>query len=70
MLLAQRINEATASSNLTINNNTISFSVSIGVAELTESAATIDALLSQADAALYAAKAAGRNCVKLSGKDV
>lgn len=38
--------------------------VSIGAAASTADDATVDALLARADAALYAAKAAGRNCVR------
>jgi diguanylate cyclase (GGDEF)-like protein len=38
--------------------------VSIGAATSSADDATVDALLARADAALYQAKAAGRNCVR------
>lgn len=38
--------------------------VSIGAAASTADDATVDALLARADGALYAAKSAGRNCVR------
>lgn len=45
-----------------------SVTVSLGVAERTEDMQGIDALLKAADDAVYAAKSAGRNCVKLSDR--
>jgi diguanylate cyclase (GGDEF)-like protein len=44
----------------------LSLTVSIGVATLVASDANFGALLKRADSALYAAKAAGRNCVRVS----
>ena len=41
--------------------------VSIGIAVSRPDDATLDALMARADAALYQAKAAGRNCVRASG---
>lgn len=38
--------------------------VGIGVATSVPGEATIDTILNRADGALYAAKAAGRNCVR------
>ena len=43
--------------------------VSIGVATLGPDADDIDALLHQVDKVVYAAKRAGRNCVRLHGQD-
>ncbi len=43
----------------------IHITVSIGVAEYTESCVSLDGLIDQADYAMYQAKRAGRNCVKL-----
>lgn len=42
--------------------------VSIGVHSIKPSAVEFDAAFAQADAALYAAKAGGRNCVRISGE--
>jgi diguanylate cyclase (GGDEF)-like protein len=44
---------------------TISVTVSIGIAELTPKPDGVESLLGHADSALYAAKHAGRNCVRL-----
>jgi diguanylate cyclase (GGDEF)-like protein len=41
----------------------VSITVSIGIASLDTRHNTMDALISGADKALYAAKVAGRNCV-------
>jgi diguanylate cyclase (GGDEF)-like protein len=43
-------------------------SVSIGVAAVAGGSADIDALVAQADQALYAAKRAGRNCTRVAGE--
>jgi diguanylate cyclase (GGDEF)-like protein len=42
--------------------------VSIGVAVASPDVASLDSLVVEADAALYAAKAAGRNCVRFGGR--
>ena len=44
---------------------TISVTVSIGIAELTGKPDNLETLLGRADSALYAAKHAGRDCVRL-----
>jgi diguanylate cyclase (GGDEF)-like protein len=43
--------------------------ISLGVAALSERCPNLPMLLNEADAALYTAKKAGRNCVKLAGRD-
>ncbi|PCJ29636.1 MAG: diguanylate cyclase response regulator [Moraxellaceae bacterium] len=45
----------------------IAVTISVGVAELRADGETFETLLSRADAALYRAKEAGRNCVKVDG---
>ncbi|MDQ1484919.1 MAG: hypothetical protein QOJ62_612 [Actinomycetota bacterium] len=45
----------------------VSVSVSVGVAELSVSGGDLQRLLGAADNALYAAKSAGRNCVRVAG---
>ncbi|MCK5335315.1 MAG: diguanylate cyclase [Gammaproteobacteria bacterium] len=62
--LAERICENTRASSITVDGKKISYTVSVGVAILLKTTDSIDALLSNADKALYAAKAAGRNCVR------
>ena len=47
----------------------ITVTVSVGVSELSVTGGNLHRLLDAADTALYAAKAAGRNCVRLSGAD-
>jgi len=42
----------------------VAFTVSIGVAERNPHEASIEKLLERADQALYAAKHAGRNCIR------
>ena len=45
----------------------VSVSVSVGVAELSVTGGNLYRLLGAADSALYAAKSAGRNCVRVAG---
>lgn len=64
-LVAERIRAKIASNSIEVNNNLISVTASMGVAVTDSiSEADIDALLLQADQALYKAKAAGRNAVR------
>ena len=52
------------SSDLEWREQVVRTTVSIGVATLDNSHDTFSALIQEADQALYAAKAAGRNCVR------
>lgn len=61
--LAQRICEQIASTPLTYNDETIKVTVSLGVAQLNGTEANYEELITQADDALYQAKALGRNQV-------
>lgn len=60
---ADRIRVALASLVVTSNQSEIRFTVSIGVAEFEPAATEVKPTLDRADAALYEAKAQGRNCV-------
>ncbi|MBK8824067.1 MAG: diguanylate cyclase [Anaerolineales bacterium] len=50
---------------LKIGNKTIQVTISIGVANLDQDTQDIDALMRHADQALYQAKQAGRNQIKI-----
>jgi len=52
-----------AASAVPFDGQAIAVTTSIGMASLTDTDSTIDAVLARADAALYRAKHAGRNCV-------
>ena len=52
----------------TAGRESIDITVSVGVAELTDAMKGPEGLIAAADEALYAAKNAGRNCVRTSGK--
>lgn len=64
--VAERLRSRVAAAPLMYGDQTISITVSIGVAMAREADGTLDQVLARADAALYAAKDAGRNRV-LSG---
>ena len=63
MVVAERIRAAFEAAGRTVSGRYVGVTVSVGVAAH-ETAANIDALLARADAALYAAKANGRNRVE------
>ncbi len=66
MALAERIRLAFANSPFHVDGQPLHFSVSIGVAQFDPKELTLNGWLSRADAALYRAKARGRNCVELA----
>jgi len=66
LLVGERIRAAFETAGRTVGGHYVGATVSVGVAAH-ESAANIDALLARADAALYAAKANGRNRVEGEG---
>lgn len=65
MRAAERLRTACANSAIPVaDRKSVSFTVSIGVTCRLEQDQSVDAMLKRADIALYAAKDAGRNCVR------
>ncbi|WP_410498528.1 diguanylate cyclase [Chitinibacter sp. S2-10] len=63
-LVAEKLRKTVEAQHIMIDNHTeIIVTISLGVTSLSMIDLTLDDLLSRADEALYAAKAAGRNCV-------
>jgi diguanylate cyclase (GGDEF)-like protein len=62
--VADRIREKVAEMKLDRHDSELRTTVSIGVAALESGHASLDALIHDASSALYAAKQAGRNCVR------
>jgi diguanylate cyclase (GGDEF)-like protein/PAS domain S-box-containing protein len=63
--LAERLREVIAETPVPWENDPIGFTASIGVAQLSDGTRNFDALMADADAALYRAKHGGRNRVAL-----
>ena len=63
-MIAERIRAAVAQAPCESDGQTIAVTISIGISLLGPSASDVEALLKQADAALYRAKAGGRNRVE------
>jgi diguanylate cyclase (GGDEF)-like protein len=68
--LAERIREAVQNSHLLVEGKPLQFSVSIGVAQFDRRELSLTGWLARADAALYQAKAQGRNRVVLETTEV
>ena len=64
-LAAERIRASVASQPVLFDERSISVTISLGVTEFGASASSAEALIRTADAALYAAKSAGRNRAKV-----
>ena len=62
-VLAERIRKAAAAIAITLDNQTVMITVSIGLVELSAGDATLDSVMRRADLAMYQAKAGGRNQV-------
>jgi len=62
--VAERVRQSIAAQPVAAEESTVSFTVSIGLAQLEPSTQNLDDLLRQADAALYQAKDNGRNRVE------
>ncbi|MFA5825172.1 MAG: diguanylate cyclase [Gallionellaceae bacterium] len=65
--IAERIREGIAALQIQAGGSVLNFTVSIGAHHPT-APQTLDTMLQKVDSALYAAKDAGRNCVRLSGE--
>ena len=62
-VLAERIRKAASALEITLDDQTIGITVSIGLVELSTGDASLDSVMRRADLAMYQAKAAGRNQV-------
>jgi diguanylate cyclase (GGDEF)-like protein len=69
MMVAEKLREAVALGQLELSGKRVVITISCGVAER-EQGECVDALIGRADAALYRAKAEGRNCVCASAHSV
>jgi len=65
--VAERVRLRIRSDAIKSGNEQIQVSLSLGIAETSQSD-TVDSLIARADAALYAAKRAGRDCVRLEAR--
>lgn len=61
---AERIRQAIAALDVPAREGAVRITISIGLARIQDGHATWEDLLKQADEALYAAKASGRNCIR------
>ena len=64
--IAERLRSAVAADGIAIGRQTLGVTISVGVAVRTSDEQTLATLLAAADAALYQAKAGGRNRVALA----
>lgn len=63
ILLANELKETIVQLSIPVNDSTISFTVSFGIATLSEQCNSYQTLLNHADRLLYQAKESGRNCI-------
>ncbi len=63
-VIAERLRQCIQEAPFETERGLIPVTISLGIAALTEDCASVEALIEQADSALYAAKKAGRNRVK------
>jgi diguanylate cyclase (GGDEF)-like protein len=66
--VAQRVREHIASDEMRGRDVHVNVTLSLGIAQARNSD-DVDALIDRADAALYAAKLAGRNCVRVEKRE-
>lgn len=67
--LAQRLRQQMAVQSFAVNGQRFQVTVSIGIAEVGRTMINSQMLLKAADEAMYQAKAAGRNCIRLASGD-
>ncbi|MDB5529596.1 MAG: sensor diguanylate cyclase [Devosia sp.] len=65
--VAERFRRAVQNMSIALLDGELKFTISLGVASYRDADCTFDGLLGRADAALYDAKAGGRNLVRLAG---
>jgi two-component system, cell cycle response regulator len=70
LTLAERARAALAEGPIEIGDVSVHLTLSVGAALAADGLETPEALVGAADKALYEAKEAGRNCVRISGADV
>ncbi|MFD2167974.1 GGDEF domain-containing protein [Thalassotalea euphylliae] len=63
--IATRIKDKITQAPISVDNQQIPVTVSIGVAALSQGEVSFDCLIKAADQAMYQAKASGRNCIEL-----
>ncbi len=68
-ILAERMRRRVAEEPVRAYDETIQVSISVGVAIFPQDVDSAQALIENADKALYAAKAGGKNCVRFAGPD-
>ena len=68
-VVARRILKRIEAARFTSDDKQLMLTASAGVAELSDGMSDPDALIAAADGALYAAKDAGRNCLRVAGED-
>jgi diguanylate cyclase (GGDEF)-like protein len=66
--VSERLRVAIAGLELPVGESRLHFTTSIGVATMAPTDATFDGLLQRADRAMYAAKRAGRNAVRVDSE--
>jgi diguanylate cyclase (GGDEF)-like protein len=67
VMIAQRMRLSVESAPCITATGKLAFTISIGVAEVGEPSETVSSMIARSDAALYAAKASGRNAVSIQG---
>jgi len=66
VMIAERLCLDVSTLNVSIDNDYLNFSVSIGVSALSDKITNVETLLFEADKALYEAKNEGKNCVAIA----